>query len=36
MTPFYQKHFDQMSILQMRRYVFQAKIDQMQNKTKKF
>lgn len=36
MAPFYQKRFDQMTILQMRKYVFEAKMDQMQNNTNKF
>lgn len=36
MASVYQKRFVQMTTLQMRKYVFEAKIDQMQNKTKKF
>lgn len=35
MVPFYQKRFDQMTILQWK-YVFEAKMDQMQNNTNKF
>lgn len=34
MAPFYQKNFDQMVVLQMRKYLFRAKIDQLTKQTK--
>lgn len=33
MAPFYQKNFDQMVVLQMGRYLFEAKIEQITKQT---